>query len=143
MHRLWRLRAGLPGVGNFCARRSAGKVEGIYRDQREVLRTVVFSLEGSGRPFAFPLDALFCRQLRAASFEQPGTRPFANRRVAPPATRFWLARSPTSTFHPSRRPLQSLITLLGFHGAEGVGGDRSAHLSVARIGPTGYALHPA
>src|SRR6266446_4649014 len=53
----------------------------------------------------------------------------------------WLARSPTSTFHPSRRPLQSLITLLGFHGAEGVGGDRSAHVSAARVRPAGDAFY--
>src|SRR6266446_3414229 len=92
MHRLWRLRARLPGVGNFCARRSAGKVEGIYGDQREVLRAVVFSVEGSGCPSAFQLDAFL---LRASSHELrvPGTRPFADCRVAPPATRFWLARS--------------------------------------------------
>ena len=45
MHRLWRLRSGLPGVGHLRARRPAGKVEGIHRAQREVFRAV-------GKPLA-------------------------------------------------------------------------------------------
>src|SRR5713101_8014958 len=99
MHRLWRLRACLPGVGNFCARRSAGKVEGIYGDQREVLRAVVFSVEGSGGPSAFQLDA-FLQRTSSHELRAPGTRPFADCRAACLPLGFgWLAaRSPTSTF---------------------------------------------
>src|SRR5882724_8529842 len=71
MHRLWRLRARLPGVGHLSARRSAGKMEGIYRDQREVLRAVVFSVEGSWRVHLHSRWMPFCCELQATSFEYP------------------------------------------------------------------------
>src|SRR5258708_4822642 len=36
MHRLRRLRSGLPGFGNLRPRRPAGKVEGLRREERQV-----------------------------------------------------------------------------------------------------------
>src|SRR5207245_2817351 len=44
-------------------------------------------------------------------------------------------------FHLPTRPLQSKINLLAIHGAEGVGSDRSAHLSAARGRLAGDAVH--
>ena len=38
VHRLRRLRAGVSGFGDLRARRSAGKMERIYRAQRQVFR---------------------------------------------------------------------------------------------------------
>src|ERR1051326_4973971 len=43
MHRLRRVRSGLPGVGDLRARRPAGKVEGFHRAQRGVLRALEIS----------------------------------------------------------------------------------------------------
>src|SRR5665213_262284 len=40
VHRLWRMRAGLPRIRHFCARRPAGQMEALCRDQREALRTL-------------------------------------------------------------------------------------------------------
>ena len=45
MHRLRRLRAGLSGLGDLRARRPAGKVVGLHRQERRVLRPV----GGAGR----------------------------------------------------------------------------------------------
>src|SRR5213595_10962 len=36
MHRLRRVRSGVPGVGHLRARRPAGEVEELHRDQRQV-----------------------------------------------------------------------------------------------------------
>src|SRR6185312_14747391 len=36
MHRLWRMRAGVPGVRHFCLGRSAGKMERIRGQERQV-----------------------------------------------------------------------------------------------------------
>ena len=38
VHRLRRVRAGLPGLGHLRARRPAGKMERVYRAECEVLR---------------------------------------------------------------------------------------------------------
>ena len=44
-------------------------------------------------------------------------------------------------FHLPAAPLQSNVNLLGFHGTEGVGSDRPAHLSFARGRSAGHAVY--
>ena len=44
MHRLWRVRAGLPGVGHLYRRRFAGKMEIVRTDQRAAFRPLGLSL---------------------------------------------------------------------------------------------------
>src|ERR1035438_5965388 len=40
VHRLWRLRPGVPRIGDLCARRPARKVGGVHRQERSLLREI-------------------------------------------------------------------------------------------------------
>ena len=61
VHRLRRLRAGVPSVGHLRARRSPGKVEVVHRAQREVFRAIVAQTSGVGRRTSGEIPSLGSR----------------------------------------------------------------------------------
>src|SRR5437667_6075011 len=132
MYRLRRLRARLPRVGHLRPRRPAGEVEELHRAQRQVLRPIAAPVYRDLKRMPAQRRVQQSTSMRMHFSAIPAD--FAIFAVKD----FFIRRCPNSDsatnnapFNLRTPPLQSKINLSSCDGAEGVGGDRSAHVSPA------------